>query len=63
MKVTINKETCIGCSACVATCPDNFKMDDENKATAINQEVPEELKECTKNAAESCPVTCIIVEK
>ena len=26
--VTVNKDTCIGCGACAATCPDVFEMKD-----------------------------------
>ena len=61
MNVTINRETCIGCNACVATCPDNFEIDDENKAIVKNSSVPAELEKCTKDAAKSCPVTCITI--
>jgi ferredoxin len=63
MNVTINRDACIGCNACVATCPDIFEMDDENKAIVKNSSVPKELEECTKEAAESCPVTCIEIKE
>jgi len=62
MNVSIDREACIGCAACAATCPDNFEMDDENKAIVKNSSVPAELEECTKNAKESCPVTCIEIK-
>jgi ferredoxin len=62
MNVSINRETCIGCGACVATCPDNFEMDDENKAIVKATSVNGELEKCSKEAAESCPVDCIILK-
>ncbi len=62
MNVSINREACIGCAACAATCPDNFEMDDENKAIVKNSSVPKEAEECNKNAAASCPVTCIEIK-
>ena len=62
MKAKIIKEKCIGCGACVATCQDNFEIDDENKARVKNESVPKELEECTTTAAESCPVTAIEIE-
>ena len=62
MNVTINRETCIGCGACVATCPDNFEMDDENKAIVKTTSVSDKLEECSKEAAECCPVDSIILK-
>lgn len=33
MAVTINKDACIGCGACVGVCPTNaLSMDDDNKS-------------------------------
>ena len=55
-KITIDKEACIGCGACAATCPDNFEMDGD-KARAKKAEVSK--VGCNKDAADSCPVSCI----
>jgi len=55
MAISVNKDTCIGCGACVAICPSIFKMDDDGKASAINKG---DLS-CAKNAGESCPVQAI----
>ena len=55
MAISVNKDTCIGCGACAAICPSIFKMDDDGKASAINQK---DLS-CAKNACESCPVQAI----
>jgi len=58
MKITIDKNLCIGCGTCVAVCPNNFKMNDEGKAEVLIQE----KSDCVKNGAESCPVQAIKVE-
>jgi ferredoxin len=56
--ISVNRETCIGCGSCAAQCPQSFDMDGEGKAIVISQEI----LECTKQAAEICPVQAIKVE-
>ncbi len=51
--VKINKETCIGCGACAATCPEGFEMKD-GKAVVKNGNA-----KCVKEAKEGCPVDAI----
>ena len=50
-------ENCIGCGACTAVCPDVFDLNDEGKAENImGEDIPEDLMDACKEAAESCPV-------
>jgi ferredoxin len=59
MAVNIDKNTCIGCGACAATCPATFTLNqDEGKAQVVNQDDAT----CAKNAASNCPVQAISVE-
>jgi len=55
------REKCIGCGSCVALCPDNWELKDDNKATPKKTEL-EDLG-CNQQAADSCPVQCIKIIK
>ena len=58
MSINIDKDLCIGCSACVALCPKSFKLNEEEaKAEVISQDD----KDCAENAVTSCPVQAILV--
>lgn len=61
MKVTVDEEACIGCEVCVDTCPEVFEMADD-KARAKTNEVPKDVVESCREAAENCPVEAIQIE-
>lgn len=61
MKVKVDEETCIGCEACVDTCPDVFEMVDDKARVKVN-EVPAGAIESCRDAAENCPVEAIQIE-
>lgn len=52
---TVNKKKCIGCGACVATCPEVFELDDDGKA----QVKLDKKLSCVNEAIEDCPVGAI----
>jgi len=69
VKIIQKHDECIGCGACVAIDPDNWKMDSDKAdlidATVngdIQEKVVEEVGQA-KDAAASCPVNCIKVEE
>ncbi|MBU3113709.1 ferredoxin [Clostridium lacusfryxellense] len=62
MKAYVDKDTCIGCGLCPGICPEIFQMEDDGKAVASLDEVPENLVSSAKEAEEQCPVAAIIVE-
>lgn len=62
MTAYVNPDICIGCTLCVQTCPDVFRMEDD-KAVAFKNPVPEALKQACKEAAEQCPVDAITVKE
>ena len=61
MTAKVDKDACIGCSLCVSTCAEVFKMEGD-KAIVIANPVPKSADDCAKRAADECPVTAIIVE-
>lgn len=61
VKITIDRDKCVGAAACVAIAPEVFQLDDEDKATVIDPEgAPiQDIKE----AEARCPTSAISVEE
>lgn len=61
-KVKVDKSKCIGCGTCSALAPKTFKMNDaDQKAEPLPGEHDDD--KTVLQAAQSCPVFAIIVEK
>ena len=58
MKVTV-EDSCIACGACESICDAVFSIED--KAVVDESAVPDN-EDCVKEAADSCPVSAIVVE-
>ena len=56
-KAVVNADLCIGCGACVATCPDAFVLNDEGKAEvsgpADDAAIDEAIASCPAGAIEA----------
>jgi ferredoxin len=60
-EVIIELDECIGCEACVETCPEVFGFDeDETKAYVIDGYPAD--SDCIDDAIASCPAECITKE-
>ena len=58
MKVTVDKDLCVGCGLCCDTCGEVFEMQ-ENVAVSKAADVPAGSEDCAKQAAADCPVEAI----
>jgi ferredoxin len=71
MKIIHEREKCIGCGSCCAICPKFWEMKEDNKSHLIgSSQTPEGNEElvideisCNQDAADSCPVSIIHIEK
>ena len=69
MTIIQEHKRCIGCGACAAVCPKYWKMEEDGKAKPIgakkageNYELKTEGNNCNKQAADACPVECIMIK-
>ncbi len=62
MKAKVDPDLCTGCELCVETCPEVFEMKDDLAVTKVD-EVPTDVEEMCRQAAEECPVEAIIIEE
>lgn len=60
IKVTIDKDLCIGAATCTIIADKTFKLNDEQKAVIVD--INAENLETVIQAAQSCPVDAITVE-
>mgnify|MGYP000061759027 CR=1 FL=1 len=72
VKVKIDKDLCTSCSVCANLCPDVFMMGDDGKSSIVEKfrgasdaegDIPAELLDCARAAADSCPAQAITIEE
>jgi ferredoxin len=63
MKTKVDPEACIGCGLCPSVASEVYEMGDDDKAHAIAEDVPESSKSSAQEAADSCPVSAIIIDE
>ncbi len=62
MKCKVDPDLCTGDEICVQVCPEVFEMEDD-KAVVKMDEIPEELQDSVREAADSCPSEAITIEE
>ena len=63
MKVKVDKDSCIGCGACAAICPEVFDLDDDGLSEVKTEEVKDNNIDDVKDAVDSCPTGAIEIEE
>lgn len=63
MKVKVDKDSCIGCGACAAICPEIFDLDDDGLSEVKTEEVKNNNIDDVKDAVDSCPTGAIEIEE
>ena len=53
MKAYVDQDLCISCGLCISICEEVFHWNDDEKAEAIDEEVPQELEDAVQEAIES----------
>lgn len=61
MKAKVMDNLCIGCGACAALVDEEFNINDDGIAYAINETVKEENEELVNDAKDNCPTGAITV--
>jgi len=59
LQVQVDPDLCISCGTCIDICPDVFDWNEDEKARATVDEVPEDLESEACEAVESCPTSAI----
>jgi len=59
LRVTIDRELCVGFGDCVTEAPEGFKLDDESVATFLDPAAVE--RDRLLRACDACPVDAIAV--
>jgi ferredoxin len=62
MKAFIDRGNCISCGLCAGTCPEVFRMAEDDNAEVYIDEVPFEAESDALDAQVNCPVLVIKVE-
>ena len=58
MKVTV-EDSCIACGACESICDAVFSIEDK---AVVDESAVADNEDCVEEAADSCPVSAIVVE-
>ena len=63
MKVTIDRDGCIGCGLCEQTCPEVFRMNEDDGKAEVYAQPEKDDEGAAKEAEDNCPASVIKTEE
>ena len=63
MKLTLDRDACMGHGRCYGLAPDLFDADDEGHSILLQPDVPRGEEKAARDAQESCPEQAIGLEE
>jgi ferredoxin len=61
MKVRVDTEKCAGFGICLGIAPEVFELHEDGYAVVLVSEVPPELDDTVRRAANQCPAQAILI--
>ena len=55
MRVSVDKDLCEGNGVCVRSCPEVFRVDEDDRVTVLMDPIPEHFRSGVEKAVRSCP--------
>jgi ferredoxin len=63
MRAIVDEDACISCGACIDAAPEVYSWNNDEKAKAIEGDIPEDQQKAAREAADACPVDAISIEE
>ena len=63
MRVSVDENLCSGCGPCSEICPEVFEIRDDVARVKVKGDVPADLEDGCREAAENCPPGAIIIRE
>ena len=63
MKVTVNYDLCEANAVCVRSCPEVFRLEEDDTLTVLLDQVPDALRSGVERAVRGCPRQALAVQE
>jgi ferredoxin len=63
MKVVVNSDLCEANAVCVRSCPEAFRLEEDDTLTILLDPIPENLRSGVERAVRGCPRQALAVQE
>jgi ferredoxin len=63
MRVIVNYDLCEANAVCVRSCPEVFRLEDDDTLTVLLDEIPEDLRSGVERAVNGCPRQALALQE